>query len=484
MSQSLKLFGIFIATIVLIINAYATAQLQLILENSCSVPVEFNVHDNQSGRYIRKQVQSNSYYIAGIYANANTFKNDTSDIKIGFQELGVNTSGNVLLQLYNGWTGNKASFFKNSSNVAIDHNSVDDDYSKSWHSYTLSGQYNIPSFTVTSCPKSLRIKNSYLDGIDRVVVFGDSLSDPGNLYRHTGGLIPKSIPYYTGCFSNGDPWSVQLKNMLKRNGISFSNYAVGGATVIFEPDWVDIGLPYSLSAETTMYNIDKKFWPREKKMAIFFIGANDYLTANKNMSQKDIDHVAHQVTAKIISEVKKVNADKTVIIGIPNLGLTPESQELGNQAVLSKLSAEHNRLLYQFSQNNKSIKFISLSNIFDLLLNNTKKFNEIYQTTINPNKVNNSCWSGGYFTTTLDNSETFYRSLLMKNDTGEISPSMLNKIPLSADIKATIIAENSGHMCSDPNHYAFWDHVHVTYQVQKALYYYVLKELHIEFKKS
>ena len=112
----------------------------------------------------------------------------------------------------------------------------------------------------------------------------------------------------------------------------------------------------------------------------------------------------------------------------------------------------------------------------------TKKFNEIYQTTINPNNVNNSCWSGGYFTTALDNSETLYQSLLMKNDTGEMSLPMLNKIPLSADIKATIIAESSGHMCSDPNHYVFWDHVHVTCQVQKALYYYVLKQLHIELE--
>ena len=480
MGKLVKLLSFLVATIVLTTSSYATAQLQLILENSCLVPVEFNVHDDQSGQDITTQVMPNSYHISGIYSNSNTFKHDTSHIKISFQ--GDNSSGGLVLQLHNGWTGNKASFLKNSPNIAVDHNSVDDYYSKSWHSYTLSGQHNIPSFTVTSCPKSLRIKNSYLDGINRIVVFGDSLSDPGNLYRQTGGLIPKSTPYYTGCFSNGDPWAVQLQNMLKRNGVSFSNYSVGGATVIFEPHWATIGLPYSLSAETTMYSIDKKSWSPEKKMAIFFIGANDYLTANKNMSQKDIDHAVHQVTAKIISEVKKVNADKTVIIGLPNLGLTPESRELENQNVLSKLSAEHNRLLYQFAQNNKSIKFISLASIFDLLLKHTKKFNEIYKTTINVNKANSSCWSGGYFTASLqsNDSDNFYRSLLMKNDTGEISHSMINKIPLSPDIKATIVSGSSGHMCSDPNHYAFWDQVHVTYQVQKALYYYVLKQLHVE----
>ena len=37
----------------------------------------------------------------------------------------------------------------------------------------------------------------------RLVVFGDSLSDNGNLYAATGGGTPTSPPYYQGRFSNG-----------------------------------------------------------------------------------------------------------------------------------------------------------------------------------------------------------------------------------------------------------------------------------------
>jgi outer membrane lipase/esterase len=38
---------------------------------------------------------------------------------------------------------------------------------------------------------------------DRLVVFGDSLSDNGNVYAATGGTTPTSPPYFQGRFSNG-----------------------------------------------------------------------------------------------------------------------------------------------------------------------------------------------------------------------------------------------------------------------------------------
>ena len=38
-----------------------------------------------------------------------------------------------------------------------------------------------------------------------LVVFGDSLSDTGNVYAATGGVIP-GAPYASGRFSNGPIW--------------------------------------------------------------------------------------------------------------------------------------------------------------------------------------------------------------------------------------------------------------------------------------
>jgi len=57
-----------------------------------------------------------------------------------------------------------------------------------------------------------------------VIVFGDSLSDTGNVYKLTNGTWPIVPPYYQGRFSNDLNW-------VDRLGVSnVKNYAYGGAT--------------------------------------------------------------------------------------------------------------------------------------------------------------------------------------------------------------------------------------------------------------
>ncbi len=67
---------------------------------------------------------------------------------------------------------------------------------------------------------------------NRLVVFGDSLSDNGNLYLATGGAQPPSPPYYQGRFSTGPVFT----ELLGFNATNFMgpvtgsiNYAFGGA---------------------------------------------------------------------------------------------------------------------------------------------------------------------------------------------------------------------------------------------------------------
>ncbi|MFW2344966.1 MAG: SGNH/GDSL hydrolase family protein, partial [Brevundimonas mediterranea] len=67
---------------------------------------------------------------------------------------------------------------------------------------------------------------------NRLVVFGDSLSDNGNLYLASGGTQPPSPPYYQGRFSTGPVFT----ELLGFNAVNFTgsvsgsiNYAFGGA---------------------------------------------------------------------------------------------------------------------------------------------------------------------------------------------------------------------------------------------------------------
>tara|TARA_R110002012_G_scaffold36218_3_gene102465 strand:+ start:6713 stop:8491 length:1779 start_codon:yes stop_codon:yes gene_type:complete len=68
----------------------------------------------------------------------------------------------------------------------------------------------------------------------RLVVFGDSLSDNGNLYAATGNTTPTSPPYYQGRFSNGPVFTELLGFTVGRSALGASvtgstNYAYGGA---------------------------------------------------------------------------------------------------------------------------------------------------------------------------------------------------------------------------------------------------------------
>ncbi len=447
-------------------HLYADARSTLTFENNCAESVQFSINADEAGQSYTVELNPNQYVFAGSYVNTNTLEHTTSNIQIQFNSLKHN--GRVSYLLNNGFTNNTATFTKADGDIEIEHMPLSKDYSYSWHSYTLSGKQEIPSFTVSACKQTYDISKSDIADIQRIVIFGDSISDQGNLYHYSAGMIPKSTPYYRGMFSNGAPWSVLLKNTLKAINIEVSNYAVGGATVVFEPEWTSLGLPYNLDAELKAYQLDQKNWRKdEQKLAIFFIGANDYLTADKSLSDSDIQQISHKVTDKIINAINEANAANTLIIGLPDLSFTPESHERNNEIILSKLTKAHNSQLQRFASSNAHIKFIDIDQMFSLLLNDPQKFNAQFNTVIDPENNALSCWQGGYFK---------YRYLTTITDQHLQLP---YQGKFSRDAKANFLVDDSGSLCADPQHYIFWDHVHPTYQIQKAIYQYILNDLNI-----
>ena len=77
------------------------------------------------------------------------------------------------------------------------------------------------SLALVPAPTPAQIPSSFSD----IVVFGDSLSDNGNLFRLTGQPPP---PYFKGRFSNGPVWVERLAAPLGLDGIT--DFALGGAT--------------------------------------------------------------------------------------------------------------------------------------------------------------------------------------------------------------------------------------------------------------
>jgi outer membrane lipase/esterase len=63
-------------------------------------------------------------------------------------------------------------------------------------------------------------------------VFGDSLSDDGNLFAADGGVYPVSPPYFDGRFSNGPVWAEGIAAEFDGKGLDTGNFAFGAARAL------------------------------------------------------------------------------------------------------------------------------------------------------------------------------------------------------------------------------------------------------------
>jgi cholinesterase len=154
-----------------------------------------------------------------------------------------------------------------------------------------------------------------------VIVYGDSLSDNGNLFAatipFTGGTPPP--PYYMGRFSNGPVAVEQLASLL---GTPLIDHAFGGATTGFgnqadggtQTSLGPLGIPGML-AELAGFPPPASLTPT----ALFVVwgGANDFeIGGSVAVAVGDID--------AIVAQLQALGATHILVPGLPDLGLTPE----------------------------------------------------------------------------------------------------------------------------------------------------------------
>ncbi|QIW10688.1 SGNH/GDSL hydrolase family protein [Francisella sp. LA112445] len=461
-------------------QSFGYAHTHLMLENNCSTNAIFTITDKDSGYSFKKVIKPYQYYVTKVLSNDNFLVSTTSNYNIDFKS--KNSYGSVKYELSNAFFyfgekgANKALFKDAIGNIEVNHRLHNDGYEYYWTNYSINiktlinGSLITPSFTISACHKEIDTFNSLLFGIKKVLIFGDSLSDKGNLYKYSLQLLPKSTPYYRGMFSNGEVWSEQFANRLYLNNISVNNYAVGGSSVIVFPEWADNDTPYVLDDQIGLYlNLDSDDNIKEK-LAIFFVGGNDYLTSNPKMG--DIDSAVKQVTDGIISAIEKVGVKKVVIIGLPDLSITGESKSLKNQDVLKKIYIKHNQILKTYADKH-NMKFIDIAPVFNEMVNDTKNFNKKYHADISLKHIKDSCWLGGYFLSEKAEINKAYNDLEDKDNSRANMTELLDQ----PSMQSIIDAGYTGSMCNNPQNYAFWDHVHPTYQVHRALYDHIVKEL-------
>ncbi len=199
----------------------------------------------------------------------------------------------------------------------------------------------------------------------RFVVFGDSLSDPGNafvLLRDVevppfDSLIPDA-PYARGAlhFSNGPTWVEQLSlldHALPSAGpalfipLVFSNYAVGGARARHEG-------PFDLSTQVGLFVRDFRGQGPSGALYIVFAGGNDLRDALQALAVDTSGAASLAIVQTALFSIRDnlltlhaAGARHFLVPNAPDIGLAPavRLQGPGAQGAATFLAGEFNRLL-------------------------------------------------------------------------------------------------------------------------------------------
>jgi phospholipase/lecithinase/hemolysin len=177
--------------------------------------------------------------------------------------------------------------------------------------------------------QGFQVSAVHAGGVTEIVVFGDSLSDTGNLFAYSQPEgIPPSPPYYHGRFSNGPLWVEWLASELgvpipTPSLLGGTNYAWGGAETGF-----------GLSTRGTP-NIGEQIHaflavntPTDNQLLVIWGGANDFNNAVTLPIPADlVDNIVSHIRA--IADAAPGTALKFLVPNLPPLERTPRVLWLG-----------------------------------------------------------------------------------------------------------------------------------------------------------
>jgi phospholipase/lecithinase/hemolysin len=189
--------------------------------------------------------------------------------------------------------------------------------------------------------------------IRQLVVFGDSLSDMGNVYQTTGRSYPPSPPYFQGRYSNGRVWVEYLGDRLHLNATQILNFAYGGATSGSESTPV-MGLLKQVQSFTQTHQ-----HVNSNTLFVVWAGANDYLQGATNSSLP-----VHHIT-QAIDLLVSINVKRLLVGNLPDLGMLPATYSSNDADRLNQLAQAHNsnlrRSLKQLQQQHSDLQIVMLN---------------------------------------------------------------------------------------------------------------------------
>lgn len=151
------------------------------------------------------------------------------------------------------------------------------------------------------------------------VVFGDSLSDNGNLFAATN---QPPAPYDSGRFSNGPVWNEYVMAQFAAEGKLAANFAFGGAKATSDTDGIpDLAQQIGIFAASV-----PKALLGKRPLATLWFGANDLLNLT---GPQDIADAAKNVANGIKTLSQDHGIRDFLVVNLPDLGSTPRATMQG-----------------------------------------------------------------------------------------------------------------------------------------------------------
>lgn len=214
----------------------------------------------------------------------------------------------------------------------------------------------------------------------RLVVFGDSLSDNGNLFRFTGEPAP---PYWEGRFSNGPTYAEQLANEL---GAGLDDLAFGSATASGTSPFAD-PLPINLPEQVAAYLFGLRC--REAPAgttAVIDIGSNDYINfLESGAPATAVPEVVKSVISSVeiaIDALTAAGVQKIALFTLPDLSVTPEIQALaqnpsappGLLMLARDLDVATNQAFAQLAASHPNVQLVDIFKLTDAVAADPENF--------------------------------------------------------------------------------------------------------------
>jgi len=169
--------------------------------------------------------------------------------------------------------------------------------------------------------------------IDRIVSFGDSLSDTMNLYNGSLWKMPHRKSWLLGRFSNGPLWNEEAAARL---GLPLYNWSIGGAAG--DSHLVIPGLREQVASWTQYMRSARNYQPA-RTLFTLWIGANDLINYDRS-AESVAQHVEASLSALIAQGAKHL-----LVLNLPDLTLAPGLRTSSKKATVAKDVASYNQEL-------------------------------------------------------------------------------------------------------------------------------------------